>query len=103
MIYSLRFLPEVTEDIMTAYTWYEEKAIGLGEEFLRIFYAHVASICRAPFICSKVHQEFRRGLLQRFPYAVYFRIDGETVIIFGVFHCARNPSMVLDSLGDRSA
>lgn len=102
MTYILRFLPAVTEDIMAAYTWYEEKAIGLGEEFLRIFYAHMASIRRVPLIYSKVHQEFRRGLLQRFPYAVYFRIDSETVIIFGVFHCARNPSIVIESLGNRS-
>ncbi|MGR3302445.1 MAG: hypothetical protein ACUZ8I_08055 [Candidatus Scalindua sp.] len=39
MIYSLSFLPELEEDTINGYKWYEDKTIGLGEEFLRIFYA----------------------------------------------------------------
>jgi hypothetical protein len=34
MIYSLLFLPEVEEDIIAGYVWYEGKSPGLGEEFL---------------------------------------------------------------------
>jgi hypothetical protein len=30
MTYTLRFLPDVEEDVMVGYTWYEEKAPGLG-------------------------------------------------------------------------
>ena len=39
MTYTLRFLPEVEEDVVSGYVWYEEKAPGLGEELLRVFYA----------------------------------------------------------------
>jgi hypothetical protein len=39
MRYTIRFLPEVEEDIIAGYAWYEKKASGLGEEFLRMFYA----------------------------------------------------------------
>ena len=35
MTYTLRFLPDVEEDVMAGYAWYEEKATGLGEDFLR--------------------------------------------------------------------
>jgi len=38
MTYSLRFLPEVEEDVMGGYAWYETKAVSLGEELPRIFY-----------------------------------------------------------------
>lgn len=34
MTYTLRFLPDVEEDVMAGYTWYEEKVLGLGEDFL---------------------------------------------------------------------
>jgi hypothetical protein len=33
----LRFLPEVEEDVMAGYVRYEDKALGIGEEFLRMF------------------------------------------------------------------
>ena len=39
MTYVLSFLPEVEEDAIGGYRWYEEKGTGLGEGFLRIFYA----------------------------------------------------------------
>ena len=30
MTYTLRFLPEVEEDVIAGYAWYEDKAPGLG-------------------------------------------------------------------------
>jgi plasmid stabilization system protein ParE len=99
--YTLRFLPEVEGDVMVAYDWYEDKAVGLGAEFLRGFYAHAAALQRTPLIFQKIHQDFRRGLLRRFPYACYYRVEGEFVIVYGAFHCARDPSTVNESLGVR--
>jgi hypothetical protein len=86
---------------MAAYGWYEDKAVGLGTEFLRGFYAHAATLQRTPLISPKVHQDFRRGLLLRFPYACYYRVEGEFVIVYDAFHCARDPSTVNESLGIR--
>jgi plasmid stabilization system protein ParE len=34
---------------------------------------------------------FRRALLTRFPYAVYFRETEESVQVFAVFHARRDP------------
>jgi len=50
MIYSISFLPEVEGDAINGYRWYEEKAVGLGEEFLRLFYAIAGEIIRKPLI-----------------------------------------------------
>ncbi len=102
MTYVLRFLPEVEEDAIAAYAWYEEKAQGLGDEFLRTFYACANEILRTPLISPRVHEEFRRRLLRRFPYAVYFRItENNEVVIFGLFHCARGPQTITTKLHGR--
>lgn len=101
MSYSLRFLPEVAADLMLVQAWYEDKAAGLGPEFLRCFYAHAAVLQRTPLIFPKVHQDFRRGLLRRFPYACYYRVEGDFVIVYGIFHCARDPSTINESLVER--
>jgi hypothetical protein len=103
MTYALRFLPIVEEDALAGYTWYEEKARGLGGEFLRAFYACAREIPRNPLLYPKVYGEFRRRLLRRFPYAIYFRIEDEMAIIFGLFHCARDPRTIRAQLQDRDA
>ena len=91
MIQDLRFLPEVEDGAFAGYAWYEEKEQGLGDEFLRTFYACASEILRNPLISPKVHREFRRRLLRRFPCAVYFRIEDNEIVVFGLFHCARDP------------
>ena len=101
MTFSLRFLPEVEEDVMAGYVWYEEKSHGLGEEFIRIFYACAIEISRNPLIYPKVYEEFRRRLLRRFPYAVYFMIENGEITVFGLFHCARDPRTVKAELENR--
>ncbi|MBA7577802.1 hypothetical protein ES708_19657 [subsurface metagenome] len=101
MTYSLRILPEVEEDVVAGYKWYEEKSPGLGEEFLRMFYAYVVELPRNPLLYSKVYRKFRRRLLRRFPYAIYFRIEGNEIIVFGLFHCARDPRTIRTKLQDR--
>lgn len=102
MNYSLAFRPEVEEDVIAGYLWYEEKAKGLGEEFLRLFYAQASETPRNPFLYRKIYNDFRRRLLRRFPYAIYFRIEDDKVVIFGLFHCARDPRFIQDFLNKRN-
>ena len=33
----------------------------------------------------------RRALLQRFPYAVFYEVGAVDIVVYAVFHCARNP------------
>jgi len=101
MSYDIRFLPDVEDDVVAGYRWYEWKAPGLGDEFLRMFYASLEGIKRNPRTSSKVYYEIRRGLLRRFPYAVYFRVQGNEVIVFGLFHCARDPRRIESTLQER--
>jgi hypothetical protein len=98
MKYQLSFLPEVEEDAYAGYVWYETKSAGLGEDFLRMFYAMAGEISRNPLLYPIIYSEFRRSLLRRFPYAIYFTISDKTIIVIGLFHCARNPQVITDAL-----
>ena len=101
MNYSLSFLPEVEDDVANGYMWYEQKSRGLGEEFLRMFYARAQEIQRNPLLYQTVYKGFRRCLLRRFPYTIYFNIDEQSVIVYGLFHCARNPKAINKNLRER--
>jgi plasmid stabilization system protein ParE len=101
MTYVLRFLPQVEADVLNGRLWYEEKSPGLGEEFLRVFYACSQELARHPMAHQKVHRDFRRCLLRRFPYAIYFRVKDDCAIVFGLFHCTRDPRRLRRELGDR--
>lgn len=101
MNFRLRFAPEIEGDVLDGYSWYESKADGLGEDFLRIFYAWSSEISRNPLIHRKVYGDFRRRLFKRFPYSIYFLIEDDLIIIFGLFHCAKDPRKIVEILNSR--
>lgn len=92
MTAELVFAPAAEQDIADAYRWYEGKRSGLGEEFLNCVEACLDAIRRAPEMYAVVHEEYRRGLVRRFPYAVFYEHKESTVIVYGVLHTARDPA-----------
>jgi plasmid stabilization system protein ParE len=91
MAAELTIASEAARDIDEAYGWYERQRAGLGEEFLSCVDARIEAICRMPEICEKVFEDYRRGLVRRFPYAIFYEYSGGTVTVYCVFHTARDP------------
>lgn len=85
-------LPEAEQDATEAYNWYEGQEPGLGEEFLRCTETCILSIRRNPELYRKVFEEFRRALVRRFPYAVFYEYESDHVFIYAVFHCSQDPN-----------
>ena len=83
--------PEAELDIAEAYAWYEGRRMGLGEDFLSSVDACLESIRRRPEMYPVVHECYRRSLIRRFPYAVFYEPAEATVTIYAVFHTSRDP------------
>jgi plasmid stabilization system protein ParE len=83
--------PAAAADIEGAYRWYEQRRVGLGEEFLAAVDAKLGEVVARPSAYAVVYREARRALLHRFPYAIFFRIFGETVIVVACMHGRRDP------------
>jgi plasmid stabilization system protein ParE len=84
--------PEAEQDLADAYAWYEHRRVGLGEDFLGCVDACIQAICRMPEMHATVHGKYRRALVRRFPYAVFYEFIQETVTVYCIFHTARDPA-----------
>ena len=83
--------PAAAADVDDAYLWYENQRRGLGEEFLTAVDSAKARIAAAPAQFAIIHRDTRRVLLQRFPYALYYRIHGDVVLVVACMHGRRDP------------
>lgn len=91
MVAELILAPEAEQDISEAYDWYEKRRPGLGEEFLSCVDACVQRICRSPELHATVYEEYRRALVRRFPYVIFYEYADKTLTVYCVFHSSRNP------------
>ena len=83
--------PAAAADAEEAYRWYERQRVGLGEEFLATVDATLRDIVASRATYAVIHRDARRALLHRFPYAIFYRLYDETVIIIACMHGRRNP------------
>lgn len=84
--------PSVELDVEAAFEWYESERPGLGVEFLdelRVTYNRIAN---GPLKYQELRGSVRRALLRRFPYAVYFIIEADAVVVVAVLHASRDPA-----------
>ena len=82
------FRPEA--EALEARRWYEARRAGLGEEFGVEVDAVVARIVERPLAFPRARGEKRRTVLGRFPYALYFRMTADNVVILAV-HGRQDP------------
>lgn len=82
----------VEADVEAAFDWYEGEEPGLGFEFLDEVRAAYHRILEHPFGFQDLRSGIRRALTRRFPYAVYFSVEGETIVIVAVLSTARDPA-----------
>lgn len=83
--------PAAAADIDEAFLWYENQRPGLGHDFLAAADTLIDTIAEHPLRYPVVRRNTRRALLRRFPYAMYFRIYDEVVVVVACMHGRRNP------------
>ena len=64
MIERVIYTPEAEQDVADAYSWYEAREPGLGEDFLRCVEACVLTLQRHPQLYPVAVEEFRPALVR---------------------------------------
>jgi plasmid stabilization system protein ParE len=83
--------PAAAADIDEAFLWYEGQRSGFGHEFLAAAQTLIDAVAQHPLRYPVVRRTTRRALLRRFPYAIYFRVYGEVIVVVACMHGRRNP------------
>jgi toxin ParE1/3/4 len=83
--------PAAEADIGDAFHWYEEQRAGLGEEFRAELKAAFEAIAGNPLLFQLIYRNTRRYLVRRFPYAIYYRVYSDAVVVVACMHGRRNP------------
>lgn len=78
-------------ELIGAARFYESQVSGLGRQFLEEFEHCVGVILESPTRWRTVSGDLRRYLMPRFPYGLYYRIEGDDVRLLVVKHHSQHP------------
>jgi len=78
-------------DLIETRRWYEDQRPGLGDSFLVAIEATFLALQEHPKFHPRVNERVRRAVVSRFPYGIFYTIDGDLIRVIAVLHHARNP------------
>ena len=90
--YRLISEPAADFDVEAAFDWYENERDGLGLEFLDELRAAYNGIVDGPLKYQLLRSGICRALLRRFPYAVYFVVENDRIVVLAVLRASRDPA-----------
>lgn len=92
--------PEAEAELNSAARYYEEQVPELGQTFLDAAERAVELIVRSPTMYRIVESDIRLCLMERFPYAIYYRVLSDQIRILVWKHHSRDPEYWKARLSD---
>lgn len=83
--------PAAAQDAEEAARWDEKQRKGLGKEFIDAVDEGIQFILNDPNKYSVLRKNFRRVILRRFPFGIFFSIDNDVIVIIAIWHFKRKP------------
>lgn len=94
MKFEVRLSEEAEEDMFESYVWYEQKKIGLGDEFLSEIQNSLTFLINSPEIYPiRYRKKIRAFVVDRFPFLILFIIKEPFIEVISIFHTSRNPKI----------
>jgi hypothetical protein len=94
----IKILKSASQDLLNGYWFYEKQTEGLGTYFLDTLFSDIDSLQIYAGVHSIHFVKYYRLLSKKFPFAVYYRVENDTALVYAVLDCRRNPAWIRNKL-----
>jgi len=91
MNHSISISSRAQKEITEAFLWYEQQRSGLGTQLMLLLEKKFELLQQNPSQYPAVYKTIRRSLIKKFPYSIFYIVDGNTVVVIAFFHIKRKP------------
>lgn len=91
MIKKIKFTKEASHEFHDSVDWYESSTKGLGLKFTDEIESTIERIKLNPALYPSILEDIKRIQLNKFPFSMFYKVEGEILIILRIFHNKRKP------------
>ncbi len=85
------FHPEALNEYSETVQYYANRDVSQAQAFIDVVEDAVFKIRESPNQYPTLEEDIRRCLTNKFPYALLYTIDQDSILILAVMHCNRKP------------
>ena len=94
----IKILKSAQSDLNEGYHFYERQQNGVGKYFRQALTTDIESLELLAGIHPTFFNKYLRMLSKRFPFAIYYRIEGQEIKIFAIIDCRKDPALIKNKL-----
>ncbi len=94
----VRIARSAETDLLEGFAFYEQQQVGIGDYFLDSLFADIDSLALFAGIHPKPDERLHRTLSKRFPFAIYYDMQGDIATVVAVLDCRQNPASITKRL-----
>lgn len=87
---SVRYRPKAADDLGLAIAWYDAKGEKVGNLFVDAYEKAIERVSSNPYVYASDNSGLRIVRMVRFPYAIYFRVRSEQIVVLAIMHTSRD-------------
>lgn len=97
----IQILDLARNDLVEGRCFYDKQEAGLGDYFLSHLFEDIDQLRVTAGSHRKAYLDYHRALSRRFPFAIFYKVDGDVVQVWAVVDCRRKPSWIRRHLRGR--
>ncbi len=96
-----RFVAEARQEFLAEVAYYNEAQPGLGDRFTKAVEEATTRALTFPLSGTPSASNTRRVFLKGFPFSLFYRQEGEGIVVFAASHNSRKPCYWVGRTRDR--
>ena len=93
----IKILNKAKEDLRNGREFYDAQERGLGAYFMSVMVSEIDALAWCAGL-HVMHRDFHKAVVRKFPYSIYYKMEGDVVKVFAVLDNRRDPSWVEERL-----
>jgi len=93
----VRILSAARADLELAADFYESQCKGLGADFLAAIVVDIDGL-KIHAGVNRLEYGFHKSISKRFPFAIYYLVESDSVDVYAVIDCRQDPEKTADRL-----
>lgn len=94
MPYKIIVKPIAEQEIRAALEWYREQNQSLPSKLYKELQERIKELQHFPRHYQKRYKEIRVLFIHKFPYGIYYTVEGKTIYIHAFLHTKQNPDQI---------
>lgn len=90
MAFEVTILHSATIEITEILDWYNSQNESSAASFYEEYLSSLEKLKANPQFYSYIHEDFRRLVMERFPYRIIYKVSGNKVTIYRISHIRRD-------------